>query len=138
MLRTYARFESSSFACILNGDLEVFEKTLIDSRYFFVENGKAEATSLVALFAPTGFLRGVCDNSRFLTSAWYGSLAAAGRDPVILGFFVEQMVLSAVAAWGCPLASTGLAPEHGFGSPARIKMFSGRPVLKQGQVRVQV
>lgn len=129
MLSTYARFESASFACILNGNAGRIQGTFIDGRCFFVENGKAKATSLVALSALTGFLRGVCDNSHFLTSAWYGNLAAAGRNPAILGFLVEQTVLSAVCAWGCPLASTGLAPEHGFGSPAPVKMFSGLPVL---------
>jgi hypothetical protein len=47
----------------------------------------------------------------------------AGNNPSILGFIVEHMLLSAICAFRCPLASTGLGAGHSFRDSAPITMY---------------
>jgi hypothetical protein len=70
-------------------------------------------------------LRRFSNNSQFLNASWYKQLGNEGNNPTTLGFIVEHMLLSAICAFGCPLASTGLKDKHSFQNSAPITRYLG-------------
>lgn len=68
-------------------------------------------------------LRRFCSNGHFLNASWHEQLGMAGNNPSILGFIVKHMLLSAISAYGCPLASTKLESEDAFEDSAPIRMY---------------
>jgi len=68
-------------------------------------------------------LRRFCNNGHFLNASWHEQLCMAGDNPSILSFIVKHMLLSAISAFGCPLASTGLESEHSFQDSAPIRRY---------------
>jgi hypothetical protein len=109
-------------ACLLQRDAE--GENLIDARYFYFDDkSRGDATSLIARIALADSLRRFSDNSHFLSPSWYEQLGTTGNNPSILGFIVEHMLLSAICAFGCPLASTGLEDKHSFQNSAPITRY---------------
>jgi len=68
-------------------------------------------------------LRRFCNNGHFLNASWHEQLGMAGNNPSILGFIVKHMLLSAISAFGCPLASAGLESEHSFQDSVPIRRY---------------
>jgi len=80
----------------------------LDWRHFYVRNSKGGVTCGVARRAASDFLRSLGNPEEFLGPQWYGSLKLAGSNMCVLGFFVEQMVLSWMAIRGCGFIETRL------------------------------
>jgi hypothetical protein len=122
-------FVEAAFACILQGDA-LTGIDLIDARYFYFDKSQGDATSLIARMALADSLRLFCDNSHFLNASWYDQLGMMGNNPSVLGFIVKHMLLSAICAFGCPLASAGLKHDLFPGSAPITRYPEDFPVLK--------
>ena len=106
------RFRETLAACVVGEPVSPHHEYLIDWRYFYVSDGEGNATSVIARRAGAEYLRSVMSPNHFLGAQWFYSLRMAGGNPSILGFFVEQMVLSWISLEGCMYAG---------------EMFGGRP-----------
>jgi len=73
----------------------------LDWRHFYIRNAKGAVTCGIARRAATDFLRSFGNPEDFLDPQWSHSLRLAGNNMCILGFLVEQMVLSWMTNRGC-------------------------------------
>jgi len=116
-------FLVAASACIIQHVAEGGD--LIDGRYvYFDDKSRGDTTSLIARMAVADSLRLFSDNSYFLYVSWYERLGMAGNNPSTLGFIVKHMLLSAICAFRCPFASTGLEVELSFQVSAPITRYS--------------
>jgi hypothetical protein len=81
----------------------VDETILIDWRYFKVENGVGSATCGLARRSLAAYLKSVSNHTDFLTATWLDRLSTSGRNASMLGFLVEQTVISSLVVMGCPI-----------------------------------
>ncbi|KAF8537953.1 hypothetical protein BDD12DRAFT_844754 [Trichophaea hybrida] len=95
------KWTQSSFRCLTNSTVVNGAVGIVDSRYFYETQGTGRATSLIAQKALASFLRSTFTDSDFLTPQWYDSVVQAGENPSVLGFFIEQVLLSWVSYHGC-------------------------------------
>ncbi|KAF8538638.1 hypothetical protein BDD12DRAFT_841601 [Trichophaea hybrida] len=115
-------YKESSYGCLTNSTVVNGAVGIVDSRYFYETQGTGRATSLIAQKALASFLRSAFSHSDFLTPQWYHSVVQAGDNPSVLGFFIEQMLLSWVSCHGCHKAG----PEF-YGKEIPVQMFSDFP-----------
>ena len=91
-----------------------------DHRYFYVNSiGNGSYSCGLARQALTEFLRTNAEESIFLGPEWYNTLIAFKHNPSVVGFTVEQMVISKLASLGLRCADLDLpaAPIHPFDNP---------------------
>ncbi|KAA8895767.1 hypothetical protein FN846DRAFT_922079 [Sphaerosporella brunnea] len=100
------RYKESSYACLTESAMPTgCPDDVIDNRYFYRTEAKGRATSLIAKKALANYLRHtLCTHTEFLSTRWYRSVQMAGDNSVLLGFLIEQMLLSWVSGNGCPSA----------------------------------
>jgi len=72
---------------------------MLDFRYFYYRNGRGYTTCDFARQATANSLRSVYDLAEFLTPKWFDSLPS-GSNPVVLGFLIEEMLLSWISVYG--------------------------------------
>jgi hypothetical protein len=98
-------YKEASYSCITESALPMgCLDNVIDSRYFYRTEGIGRATSLIAKKALANYLRPLCTHTEFLSTQWYRSIQMAGNNRSVLGFLIEQMLLSWVSGNGCPSA----------------------------------
>lgn len=98
------RFQETLTACVVGDPVAPDREYLIDWRYFYVSDGEGNATCVIGRRAGAEYLRSVMNPNHFLGVQWFDSLTMAGGNPSILGFFIEQMVLSWISLEGCMCA----------------------------------
>ena len=74
--------------------------TMLDHRYFYVENGCGRYMCGLARQGIVAFLRMYAEEGVFLGSEWYLALMAFKNNPSVIGFTVQQMVISRIASRG--------------------------------------
>ena len=79
---------------------------LLDKRYFFVDReGRGHTTCGFARKIAAVFLRnGHVPATDFLDARWRSRIDFEGANASVLRFFVEQVLLSHMATFGCPIA----------------------------------
>jgi hypothetical protein len=98
-------YKEASYSCLTESALPMgCLDDVIDNRYFYTTEGIGRATSLIAKKALANYLRPLCTHTEFLSTQWYRSVQMAGDNSVLLGFLIEQMLLSWVSGNGCPSA----------------------------------
>jgi len=73
---------------------------MLDHRYFYIENDYGHYTCGLARQGIFAFLRMHAEEGFFLGSEWYKALKAFKNNPSVIGFTVEQMVISRIASRG--------------------------------------
>ncbi|KAA8898507.1 hypothetical protein FN846DRAFT_910036 [Sphaerosporella brunnea] len=93
----------TSEACLTQGIIDRTAEKWIDWRYFYASKRRGYCTSGLARKTLATFLRKESANStqRFLSSHWYESLKLASNNPSVLGFLIEEIILSSIAEFGC-------------------------------------
>jgi len=91
---------------------------MLDYPYFYLENGCGRYTCGLARQGIVEFLRIYAEKSVFLGPEWYLALRSFKNNPSVIGFTVEQMIISR-------LASSGLRWGDTFIPPAPLTSFSG-------------
>ncbi|KIM82084.1 hypothetical protein PILCRDRAFT_484387 [Piloderma croceum F 1598] len=91
---------------------------MLDYCYFYLENGYGRYTCGLARQGIIEFLRIYAEESVFLGPEWYLALMSLKNNPSVIGFTVEQMVISR-------LASSGLRWGDKVIHPAPLTSFSG-------------
>jgi len=86
-------------ACLTRGYV-IGSAPLLDHRYFYVEGGYGRYTCGLARQGIIEFLRMYAEESIFLGSEWYLALTAFQNNPSVIGFTVEQMIISRIASSG--------------------------------------
>jgi len=71
---------------------------MLDFRYFYYQNGHENTTCDFARQAAVNSLRSVYDPNEFVTPKWFDSLPS-GSNAVVLGFLVEEMLLSWISVY---------------------------------------
>jgi len=91
---------------------------MLDHRYFYVMNGYGRYACGLARQGIIEFLRMHAEEGIFLDSEWYLALIAFKNTLSVIGFTVEQMIISRIA-------SSGLRWSDNFISPAQMMTFHG-------------
>ncbi|KAA8898773.1 hypothetical protein FN846DRAFT_909953 [Sphaerosporella brunnea] len=104
----------NSRACLTESAV-IDETILIDWRFFKVENGIGSATCGLARRSLAAYLKSVSHHNDFLTATWMDRLATSGGNPAMLGFLVEQTIISSLVVNGCPVSAVveGFKELHG-------------------------
>ncbi len=92
---------------------------MLDHRYFYVENDYGRYTCGLARQGIVAFLRMHAEEGVFLGSEWYLALKAFKNNPSVIGFTVEQMVISRIASRGLRWGDNNEIP------PTKITTFHG-------------
>ncbi|KAF8521468.1 hypothetical protein BDD12DRAFT_103720 [Trichophaea hybrida] len=100
----WPRFRQTMSACLTGGSVGPATEKILDWRYFYVLHGSGRATCGIVREAAARFLRSTMGADEFLTQHWHDSLRMAGKNPSVLGFLTEQMLLSWIALSGCRAA----------------------------------
>ena len=95
---------------------------MLDHRYFYVENDYGRYTCGLARQGIVGFLRMHAEEGVFLGPEWYLALKAFKNNPSVIGFTVEQMVISSIASRGLRWGDNNSIP------PTKITTFHGNIV----------
>ena len=87
----------------------------IDHRYFYLDSeSRGRYSCGLARQAITEFLRQHAEESIFLGSDWYNTLEAFKNNPSVIGFTVEQIVISKIASAGLHSGNVQLPPAKNF------------------------
>jgi len=123
------RFQETLSACVVGDPVALDRENLLDWRYFYVSDGEGKATCGIARRAGAEYLRSVMNPNHFLGIQWFDNLTMAGGNPSILGFFVEQMVLSWISLQGCLCAGQmfGSRPQTMLFTSPRLPAHINRP-----------
>jgi hypothetical protein len=92
---------------------------MLDDRYFYLEDGRVYCTCGLARQGMVEFLRKHAEEGIFLGPEWYQALEAFKNNRSVVGFTVEQMVISIIASRGLNFGGNKSIP------PAPILAFSG-------------
>ena len=90
---------------------------MLDHRYFYVENDYGRYTCGLARQGIVAFLRMHAEEGVFLGSEWYLALKAFKNNLSVIGFTVEQMVISRIASRGLRWGDNNYIP------PTKITTF---------------
>jgi len=99
-----------AFACV-SGTVD-----MLDDRYFYLKDGRVHGTCGQGMVA---FLNMHAGESIFLTAEWYLALEAFKNNRAVVGFTIQQMVISRIASSGLKFGKNDSIP------PAPILAFSG-------------
>ena len=83
---------------------------MLDHRYFYIEDGYGRYTCGLARQGVIDFIRMYAEESIFLGSEWYLALTAFKNNPSVIGFTVEQMIISRIASIGLKLGRNNSIP----------------------------
>lgn len=120
-----ARFREAWHTCIIGGAVNINMEHYLDWRHFYIRNRKGAVTCGIVRRVAADFLRSLGNPEDFLGPHWSRSLALAGSNMSMLGFCVEQMVLSWMALRGCGFI------EPRFGDrPNTILVDTGSGILE--------
>jgi len=97
---------------------------MLDHRYFYVEGGYGRYTCGLARQGIIEFLHMYAEESIFLGSEWYLALTAFQNNPSVIGFTVEQMIISRIAARGLDWADDSIPPAHVTPFPGKVAALS--------------
>jgi len=87
-------------ACVLEEGISRADRTVLDNRYFCTKAGLGQCESGLARRAITAFLRKHAGGDLFVSQKWYNMLEYVGSNASVLGFFVEQVLLSTIQKEG--------------------------------------
>ena len=85
---------------------------MLDHRYFYIEDGYGRYTCGLARQGIIAFLRMYAEENIFLGHEWYLALTAFKNNPSVIGFTVEQMIISRIAARGLDWGDDYIPPAH--------------------------
>lgn len=71
---------------------------MLDYRYFYLENGYGRYTCGLARQGIIEFLRIYAEESVFLGPEWYLALSSFKNNSSVIGFTVEQIIISRLAS----------------------------------------
>ncbi|KAA8897631.1 hypothetical protein FN846DRAFT_992273 [Sphaerosporella brunnea] len=98
-------YTDAVLACATGGMVETEGSRLLDWRYFYVDNkGRGHCTSEFARLVAKGLLKTVVNIHDFRDTAWETRTQLSGKNPSILGFNVEYLVLKHIVVNGCLIA----------------------------------
>ena len=92
---------------------------MLDHRYFYFENGYGRYTCGLARQGIVAFLRMYAEEGVFLGDEWYLALIAFKNNLSVIGFTVEQMIISRIVShglrWGdnSSIPATKMTTFHG-------------------------
>ena len=92
---------------------------MLDDRYFYFKDGRVHCTCGLARQGMVEFLRMHAEESIFLGAEWYLALEAFKNNRSVIGFTVEQMVISRIVSSGLKFGGNDSIPM------APILAFSG-------------
>jgi hypothetical protein len=110
----------------------------MDHRYFYVDSeGNGRYSCGLARQAITEFLRTNAEESIFLGDEWYNTLIAFKNNPSVIGFTVEQIVISKLASTGLHLGDFHLpaAQTFAFDTPPRAYQSINHHLLRASTVQ---
>jgi len=81
---------------------------MLDYRYFYLENSYGRCTCGLARQGIVALLRQYSVEGVFLDPQWYQALRSFKNNPSVIGFTVEQMVISKLATSGLCWADTSI------------------------------
>lgn len=93
---------------------------MLDYRYFYLENGYGRYTCGLARQGIIEFLRIYAEESVFLGPEWYLALSSFKNNSSVIGFTVEQMIISKLASSSVRWGNADLVIP-----PAPLTPFSG-------------
>ncbi|KAF8417640.1 hypothetical protein EV426DRAFT_622182 [Tirmania nivea] len=97
-------FRAAVFGCIIGDILSLEFQNLLDWQHFYVSDGIGSPICALVRTSAAEYLRNVSPAQDFLSPKWFDNLEAANQNPSVLGFFIEQMLLSWITLNGCPAA----------------------------------
>ena len=87
-------------ACVLEEDVSRADRAVLDNRYFCTKAGLGQCESGLARRAITAFLRKHSGGGIFVSQKWYNIIEYVGYNASVLGFFIEQVLLSTIQKEG--------------------------------------
>jgi hypothetical protein len=116
-------------ACLMNTSM-IMNRKIIDSRYFYQDRkGLGHYTCGLARQAMVSFLRQHSEEHIFLDRKWLDTLEFSPPNWSVIGYTVEQIIISA-------LATSGLQAGNADIQPAKIITFEGALTLDPEEPRV--
>ncbi|KAF8438304.1 hypothetical protein BGX38DRAFT_911088 [Terfezia claveryi] len=94
------RFFEVMEACVLEEDVSRADRAVLDNRYFSTNAGLGQCESGLARRAITAFLRRHAGGDLFVSQKWYNMIEYVGCNAAVLGFFIEQVLLSTIQKAG--------------------------------------
>jgi hypothetical protein len=112
------RYWNVVLACLACNVVDTSALELLDWRYFYVENDKrGQTTCGIVRLVAGALLRRVKKLSDFQDPVWKDRMVMSGKNPSVLGFHVEYLILHHIYRHGCLEAG----PE--FGETGCEKVF---------------
>ena len=100
LTQTLRSFFDAMEHCILGHKLSSEVWRYVDNRYFQILADTTHVSSGHARECAAFYLRKYSDAGRFLSKVWYAALYECGKQPSVLGFIVENIILSYVPEMG--------------------------------------
>ena len=114
----YRSYTDTLFACLHNQVVSATSDDMLDYRYSFVSEMIGFTSCGLASQAIANFLRMHCPPGEFLTQNWYQCFSMVRSNESVLGFLVEQMLLSWISLHGLRAAHAKFQ-----GAPHQIQLF---------------
>jgi len=89
--------------CVLEGGVSGADGPCLDNRYFYTAGGLGQCRSGLVRRAMTAFLRGHAGEDLFVSQQSYNMIEYVGFDVSMLGFFIQQGILSTMENEGMSL-----------------------------------
>ncbi|RPB17975.1 hypothetical protein L211DRAFT_799136 [Terfezia boudieri ATCC MYA-4762] len=87
-------------ACVLEEEVSRADRAVLDNQYFSTKAGLGQCESGLARRAITAFLRRHAGGDLFVSQKWYNMIEYVGYNASVLGFFIEQVLLSTIQKEG--------------------------------------
>ena len=100
LTQTLRSFFDAMEHCILGHKLSSEVWRYVDNRYFQILADTTHVSSGHARECAAFYLRKYSDAGKFLSKVWYAALYECGKQPSVLGFIVENIILSYVPEMG--------------------------------------
>ncbi|KAF8541845.1 hypothetical protein BDD12DRAFT_979387 [Trichophaea hybrida] len=119
--------------CLINDNVSRAERAVIDNRYFYTTRQNiGHCTSGLVRDTMAAFLRKHAGGDTFLKQQWYNMIEYVGGNSSVLGFFVEQVVLSRIEKEGMTMDGIKIPGMKSVGFrtlPKGPENTDGSPVL---------
>jgi len=119
--------------CLINDNVSRAERTVIDNRYFYtMRQNIGQCTSGLVRNTMAAFLRKHAGGDTFLKQQWYNMVEYVGGNSSVLGFFVEQVILSRIEKEGMTMDGIKIPGMKSVGFRTLPKVpenTGGSPVL---------
>jgi len=101
------RYWNAVLACLACNVVDTSALELLDWRYFYVDNDmRGHTTCGIVRFVAGALLRRVKNIDDFGDPVWMRNTKMSGKNPSVLGFHVEYLILHHIYRYGCSAAGT--------------------------------